>query len=55
MIIDASDFGLPPGVWPTKIETDIGNGLPFMLAGADVTAHEYRQVAGCVRLVVVDD
>jgi len=53
---DASELGFAPGYWPALIETDIGNGEVFALAGFDEdgTAH-YRQSAGCVSLSVFND
>jgi hypothetical protein len=53
---EASELGFAPGQWPKLMNTDIGNGQVFALAGFDEdgTAH-YRQSAGCVSLVVFND
>jgi hypothetical protein len=32
---DASEIGLPPGVWPDTLTTNMGNGLP-MIADSDI-------------------
>lgn len=57
---DASDIGLPPGVFPTMILTTIGNGQPLVaktkkVRGGDVLYVRYAQQLGCVELLVHND
>jgi hypothetical protein len=53
---EASELRLAPGAWPTKIETDMGNGQPFIaesrLADGGV---RYRQSMGCIFLSIFND
>lgn len=54
---EASMIGLPPGGWPEKIETTIGNKLP-LTRGAQHKMHgdliyvSYFQEAGCIQVRV---
>lgn len=52
---DASDLGWRPGFWPTKVETTIGNGLPFLLWSATEDVRIYRQANGIIVLRVFND
>jgi hypothetical protein len=57
---DASALGLRPGEWPARLETDLGNGLPFVRGGYESRGGElllvrYIQAAGCIDLVVFND
>lgn len=55
--IDASELGLAPGAaYPAQIETDLGNGQPFIHTHFDgnQTAH-YAQALGCLILKVFND
>jgi len=56
---DASDLGFPVGSWPRSIDTDMGNGLPFLLWSVgsrdDVRYAIYRQSNGVIVLRVYND
>jgi hypothetical protein len=60
-VTEASDLGLAPGDWPMSFNTDLGNGQPFYLTGADKTAGgdlagvRYRQGLGILTLLVIND
>ena len=60
-VTEASDLGLAPGDWPLSLNTDLGNGQPFYLTGADKTAGgdlagaRYRQGLGILTLLVIND
>jgi len=53
---EASTLEFPPGLWPKRIETKLGNGQPFLLRRVDEdgTRH-YNQVFGCISLTVWND
>jgi len=57
----ASDIGLRPGTyWPDKIETDMGNSLPFIelythIEDGDLHYVDYLQELGCLRLRIYND
>jgi hypothetical protein len=51
----ASDMGIPVGQVPKRFTTSLGNRLDFILERASGEQFEYRQVAGCVTLVVYND
>lgn len=58
--VDASDIRLPPGEWPTRIDTTLGNGQPFALYHAeerdgDLWWMDYMQCNGCIRLRIFND
>jgi hypothetical protein len=53
---DASDLRLPPGEFPTRIQTELGNGRPFVRLGIDDTGSgHYLQEAGCIELTIYND
>jgi hypothetical protein len=57
---DSSDLGFPIGQWPAKIETNMGNGLPFIqyhaeLRDGDLLWVSYKQDMGCITLKVFND
>lgn len=57
---DASTLGLPPGQWPGRIATELGNRQPFVFVrlvndGDSASAAIYRQLCGCVNLTVFND
>lgn len=60
-VAEASDIGLLPGEWPSKIEAEIGNGLPFvqtdrlLTEDGDVAYVKYAQLAGCITLKIFND
>ena len=51
----ASDVGIPPGLPPVKIDTNLGNGQSFALTRANDERWEYAQVFGCITLTVYND
>ena len=56
LLTEASDLGLPPGVWPRQVFTrDIGNYQPFMLVEVKEGEAIYKQWMGCTTLVIVND
>lgn len=54
-VTEASTLGIPPGQWPAEIQTDLGNGMPFQLQRAEGDGRLYKQVWGCITLVVLND
>lgn len=52
---EASELGWAPGHWPLSIDTDLGNGCPFLLIGRDEYVARYRQSNGCITLDVFND
>lgn len=52
---EASSIGLPPGVWPERLETTIGDGEDFARCGFDPDFVLYRQPGTEIRLVVYND
>lgn len=59
---EASSLQLRPGQWPESIETELGNGMPFMRStkklsadGSDLLYVRYMQGNGCVSLIVWND
>jgi hypothetical protein len=54
-VTEASDLGWPPGEWPNKVETDMGNGRPFLLWSATQDYRLYRQSNGIIVLRVLND
>jgi hypothetical protein len=55
--VEASSLGLAPGQVPSKIETDIGNKLPFIFNRAASTnqVFVYCQGFGIVQLHILND
>jgi len=51
----ASDLGWPPGNWPRKVETNLGNGKPFLMLGMTGDGALYRQTNGYTMLQVFND
>jgi hypothetical protein len=54
-VTDASDIGIPPGPFPMRIETDLGNGQPFLLVRSEGDSARYAQSLGCIQLTVFND
>lgn len=59
VVADASELGLQPGQWPERIETTLGNKMPFQKSGLDLLDGEcvgctYRQPEGLVLYVYND-
>jgi len=56
---EASTIGLPPGEFPDSIETDMGNGMPFVKSRTDgmddIWSVFYLQELGCIGLQIVND
>ena len=60
LISDASDLGMAPGVWPQGLETDLGNGTPFIRMNAleregEVVYTTYMQMGSSILLKVFND
>lgn len=54
--VEASDLRLPPGEFPPVLDTDLGNGLRFVLHHVENGGtHVYRQEGGCIALFVLND
>ena len=53
----ASDLGLRPGQFPEMLETELGNGRPFVRCSVspDGSVVMYRQDLGCCNLHVYND
>ena len=57
-VVEASDLRLAPGEYPVRLETTLGNGLPFFYEpslstpGGDPV---YRQSGGALTLRVLND
>ena len=53
LAVEACEIGLPPGVWPQQIATDLGNGQPFsLLSSAADGSRLYGQCGGPLHLRV---
>lgn len=58
---EASDLRLKPGEWPAQLQTNLGNGLPFIQVGQIISPAgefggcRYRQANGCISLSVFND
>ena len=53
---EASELRFPPGFFPTRIGTPLGNGQDFVLTRVDADrTHYYGQIFGCIRLTVWND
>ena len=55
-VVEASTLGCPPGMWPNRIETSLGNGNAFLIK--DDRKEEvkiYKQEFGCLELHVLND
>lgn len=54
--VEASSLQLPPGQWPERIETSLGNKQPFFLqAEPTEEGARYLQLNGCITLRVFND
>lgn len=60
-VAEASELGFLPGIWPERLRTKLGNGMPFIRrskkvdADGDIEWVTYDQANGCVRLRVFND
>jgi hypothetical protein len=60
-VAEASDLGMRPGEWPITIQTDLGNGLDFVIVDSTkdrdggVLSVFYRQSGGCTTLKIFHD
>ena len=54
-VAEASTLRLPVGQFPNRLETNMGNGLPFLLWSATRDYVIYRQANGCITLRVFND
>jgi hypothetical protein len=49
---EASMLDLPPGRFPSLIDTSLGNGQPFRFMRYADGAAQYLQVMGCIQLLI---
>lgn len=55
-VTEASTLRCRPGVFPTVIDTDMGNGCRLLLTRRrEDGAHVYTQLLGCLVLIVHND
>lgn len=54
-MIEASSLGLAPGNFPDSIETDLGNGQPFLRQSITPHYAYYIQALGCISLQLLND
>lgn len=56
-IASASDLELPVSIrqWPEMLETNLGNGRPFLRSLAAKYEVHYRQEFGCIQLTIFND
>lgn len=54
-VAEASDLGLPPGEFPRRIDTNMGNGQPFVFQAFRAEVAVYRQAFGCIVLRLLND
>lgn len=56
-VTEASDLELPVGQFPRVIQTNLGNGQPFVRQddGQVEMGVQYRQVLGCISLTIFND
>lgn len=59
-VVEASSLGLKPGEWPRTVQTNIGNGQPFVwtccgMSEDEVTHWHYAQICGCTTLDILND
>jgi hypothetical protein len=52
---EASTLGIAPGATPRLIDTDLGNGRPFVFIQADDEVAIYRQDCGSIDLHILND
>ena len=56
---EASSLGLPPGEWPEKLETTVGNLQPLVRVryncGEELQYVVYDQALGCISLKIFND
>ena len=54
-VADASELGWPPGHWPPKVETTLGNKQPLRCIALTDAGAVYRQDFGVVEVQVYND
>lgn len=55
-VVDASELGLPPGKFPTTMETSLGNKQPLVFDSMDEEGGvRYIQSAGILEVFVFND
>lgn len=56
-VAEASDIGIPPGGWPTLMDTEVGNGCPLVLQELKYNGQVavYHQMCGCMQVSVFND
>lgn len=55
LFIEASTLGFKPNIWPEKIETTLGNKMPFVLQASFDGLCDYIQANGVLRLRIFND
>jgi hypothetical protein len=54
--LEASDLALRPGEWPNELQTDVGNGRPFLkMRMLQDGGFIYRQQFGQIQLNIIND
>ena len=54
-VADASELGWPPGHWPPKVETTLGNKQPLRRVELTDAGAVYKQDFGVVEVQVYND
>ena len=60
-VAEASDLEIKPGEWPQLLDTDLGNGMPFIIGQKQIDAEgdlmwiTYNQCNGCISLKIFND
>lgn len=55
VVIEASQLSLPPGSFPNRIETDMGNGYAFEFTKFVNEIAIYKQAMGLLQLHILND
>jgi hypothetical protein len=59
--VEASELGLRVGDWPVELKTSLGNEMPFLMIGhnltpsGDLAGVKYMQANGCISLLIIND
>ena len=54
-VAEASDLGWPPGYFPKRLKTDLGNGQDLTLKSLTSEKAFYEQDMGCIGVTVFND
>lgn len=52
---EASALGLPPGCFPERLETNLGNGRPLIRRTLTEAGASYDQANGCIEVIIAND